>query len=319
MEDAQSISDQCGVSSCDFNQAPSFESQSFRVRGSLARALYRKQQHDDFLSNFDKRKWYQCDLSEVPSSLASKFVQLDPDQDTLDFLEESEKKSDWILTQMWHSLAKLFLGWFMTQTSINGWLQRGSMFVLSQSHFRKILRVEETWSSGSLLDLGAGDGGVTAHMAPLFKKTYATDVSPTMKSLLQKQGYEVLDVDNWYIDKKFDVISCLNLLDRCDEPLKMLDQIGGSLATDGRVLMAIVLPFSVYVESSPDHKPKESLQIKGSSFEKQVESIVKNVLEPANFEIVSWSRVPYLCEGDLQQSYYWLDDSIFVLKKRHTD
>lgn len=65
---------------------------------------------------------------------------------------------------------------------------------------------------------------------------------------------------------------------------------------------------------SRDHKPKELLPIAGDLFEEQVRSLVEDVLTPAGFEVVSWSRVPYLCEGDLQQSYYWLDDSIFVLK-----
>lgn len=65
-------------------------------------------------------QWYECDLSKMPFDLASKFVQLGPDQDTVKFLEESERKSDWIMMQLWHSLVKSVLGWFMTQTSING-------------------------------------------------------------------------------------------------------------------------------------------------------------------------------------------------------
>jgi hypothetical protein len=65
-------------------------------------------------------QWYHCDLSRVPAELASKFVELGPDDDTIQFLQRSEEKSDWILTQIWHSIVKTFLGWFMTQTSING-------------------------------------------------------------------------------------------------------------------------------------------------------------------------------------------------------
>ncbi|CAH1155318.1 unnamed protein product [Phaedon cochleariae] len=288
---------------------------AFRPRGSLARALYRKEKHDEYLSQFDKAEWYKCDLTEMPDTLASKFVQLEVDQDTLDFLDQSERKSDWIPTQIWHTLAKAFLGWFMTQTSINGWLQRGSMFVVSQSQLRNLLRVDDDWRSDELLDLGAGDGEVTAHLAPLFRKVYATEVSGTMRGLLQKRGYELLDVDNWNLNRKYDVISCLNLIDRCDTPMELLDQISKALKPDGRVLLAVVLPFSAYVESgAPDFKPKQLLPINGSTFEQQVKSVVDDVLTPANFEVISWSRVPYLCEGDLQQSYYWLDDVIFVLK-----
>lgn len=71
---------------------------------------------------------------------------------------------------------------------------------------------------------------------------------------------------------------------------------------------------NILLSGSKDHRPTELLPINGTSFEEQVQSLVDNVLSPVGFEVVSWSRVPYLCEGDLQQSYYWLDDSIFVLK-----
>lgn len=56
------------------------------------------------------------------------------------------------------------------------------------------------------------------------------------------------------------------------------------------------------------------MSIKGASFETQLVSFVEEVLHPNGFAVESWSKVPYLCEGDLKQSYYWLDDVIFVLK-----
>ncbi|XP_008191414.1 protein-L-histidine N-pros-methyltransferase isoform X3 [Tribolium castaneum] len=260
-------------------------------------------------------QWYHCDLSKIPLDLSSKFIELGPDDETIKFLQQSEEKSDWILTQIWHSVVKAFLGWFMTQTSINGWLQRGSMFVLSLQQFLKLLRVEDSWHKEALLDLGAGDGEVTAHLASLFDKTYVTEVSTTMRTLLQNRGYSLLDIDSWHQTRKFDLISCLNLLDRCDTPNQLLAQIKTSLKPDGLVLLAVVLPFSAYVEAgSRDHRPTELLPIVGSCFEEQVKSVVDDVLTPAGYEVVSWTRVPYLCEGDLQQSYYWLDDVVFVLK-----
>ena len=54
--------------------------------------------------------------------------------------------------------------------------------------------------------------------------------------------------------------------------------------------------------------------VQGESFEAQANSFLKNVLQPAGFELVALSRVPYLCQGDLQHSYYVLYDSVFVLK-----
>lgn len=321
MENGQCLSDNCDSLTCNdvHSRSVTPPSLSFRPKGSLARALYEKQKHDEFLEQFDKKQWYHCNLDDLPESLASKFVQLSPDQDTISFLEQSERKSDWILMQIWHSLVKLILGWFMTQTSINGWLQRGSMFVVSQSQFKKLLRVDDDWQSRTLLDLGAGDGEVTARIAPLFEKVYATEMSHTMRNLLQKRGYYLLEIDDWYINKKFDFISCLNVIDRCDTPLELLAQIRHSLSPGGKVMLAVVLPFSAYVESGASgHKPRELLPVNGPFFEEQVKSVVENVLTPADFEVISWSRVPYLCEGDLQQSYYWLDDVIFVLKLKNS-
>ncbi|XP_019766969.1 protein-L-histidine N-pros-methyltransferase isoform X1 [Dendroctonus ponderosae] len=310
----------------------------YKPRGSLARMLHNKAIHDYYLKQINKNDWYQCDLTQLHPDVARTFVQLDPDQDTISFLEEAERKSQWVLTQLWHTVVKMFLGWFMTQTSINGWLQRGSMFVVSRPQLLKLLNVDDTVKFQSLLDLGAGDGNVTAQLAPFFHRVYVTEVSVAMKNLLQRQGFSILDIDAWHRTNKYDVISCLNLIDRCDTPLDLLTQIRTALKPDGLVLLAVVLPFSPYVEAGEgskqdcdsletafgvfqgacDHRPKQALPIEGDTFEAQVQSLVTNVLKPAHFEVLSWSRVPYLCEGDLQQSYYWLDDAIFVLKASDT-
>ena len=62
-----------------------------------------------------------------------------------------------------------------------------------------------------------------------------------------------------------------------------------------------------------DHRPTELLPIQGSNFEEQATSAIKNVFEASGFRVERWSRVPYLCEGDLNQAFYWLDDAVFVL------
>ena len=50
----------------------------------------------------------------------------------------------------------------------------------------------------SLVDLGAGDGATTAHVAHLFEKVYATDISAPMRWTLAKRKFTVLDVEKWY-------------------------------------------------------------------------------------------------------------------------
>ena len=61
----------------------------------------------------------------------------------------------------------------------------------------------------------------------------------------------LLDIETWVnATEKFDVVSCLNLLDRCDKPLTLLSNIRRVLKpVTGRVVIATVLPFSPCVES----------------------------------------------------------------------
>lgn len=39
-------------------------------------------------------------------------------------------------------------------------------------------------------------------------------------------------------------------------------------------------------------------------------------LESMGFRIEAWTKAPYLCEGDLRQSFYWLVDVVVVLSKK---
>ncbi|GFY55751.1 methyltransferase-like protein 9 [Trichonephila inaurata madagascariensis] len=132
--------------------------------------------------------------------------------------------------------------------------------------------------------------------------------------------HRLLDVDKWANAEEgpryFDLISCLNLLDRCDRPITLLQQIRNKLNPDtGILILAVVLPFNQYVESgSKYNQPSEKIQIKGRLFEEQVSSMITTVFIPNGFDVLRWTRLPYLCEGDLDQAFYWLNDALFVLK-----
>lgn len=64
------------------------------------------------------------------------------------------------------------------------------MFVLSFSQFLKLSGWESNTLEESLLDLGAGDGEVTARLAKAYKRVYVTEVSNTMQNLLRHRGFE---------------------------------------------------------------------------------------------------------------------------------
>eukprot|EP01051_Picozoa_sp_SAG22_P022487 SAG22_NODE_5403_length_1021_cov_1.079176_1_plen_116_part_00 len=45
------------------------------------------------------------------------------------------------------------------------------------------------------------------------------------------------------------MVSCLNVLDRCDRPVSLLRDLRGLLAPGGRVLLALVIPYYPYVQT----------------------------------------------------------------------
>jgi len=195
------------------------------------------------------------------------------------------------------------------------------MQVFSSEQFQRLIDHSPTPYCGdsrdNLLDIGAGDGSTTDRMATYFKNVYVTEMSTTMKWTLQKKGYHVLDVADWATQEtKFDVITCLNVLDRCEKPVTLLNQIKNALKPGGIAVLAFVIPFKPYVEFGEDktHEPSESLNITDKYFEGEVTNFVKKVLEPQGFDLIKWTRLPYLCDGDIKQAFYWLDDVVFVVK-----
>ena len=61
--------------------------------------------------------------------------------------------------------------------------------------------------------------------------------------------YRVLDAYKWHCEPyTYDIISCLNLLDRCDQPLSILRHIHSQLRPGGLLVLALVMPFQPFVE-----------------------------------------------------------------------
>lgn len=337
-------------------------------------------------------QWYKItDLNQLP--FADKFVELDEDDETKNFLFKCFEKSENFLMQLLHSFIMSILRFFMSITSINGLLHRGSMFVFSIQQFRFLIDFDSHYGGhklNSLLDLGAGDGMVTSRMAPFFKNVYATEMSGPMRWRLRQKGYTILDVNEWHKQQnartnsslaeaeshlKYDAISCLNLLDRCESPITLLKNVRESLVDNGLLIVAIVLPFKPYVEYNRDNRPKEDLlslmnlmeqksdnnqfaadrwhttstyptqsslpsfipsssssnknnnNNNESSFScdkpvkhqnrviNQINFLVDGLFRPAGFTLVKFTRLPYLCEGNLSQSYFYMFDYVFILRK----
>ncbi|XP_069177196.1 protein-L-histidine N-pros-methyltransferase-like [Procambarus clarkii] len=90
------------------------------LRSNLARTMYNRMVTDERLRNLDLAKLYEIDELALTDDVRHRFVQLSLDEETQQFLDNCFSQSEWLLTQIWHSVAKAFLGMFMTQTSVNG-------------------------------------------------------------------------------------------------------------------------------------------------------------------------------------------------------
>lgn len=62
------------------------------------------------------------------------------------------------------------------------------------------------------------------------------------------------------------------------------------------------------------HEASEKITVSGKTFEEQVSCLSESLFSQHGFQIIRWTRLPYLCEGDLEQSFYWLNDAVFILK-----
>lgn len=139
-----------------------------------------------------------------------------------------------------------------------------------------------------------------------------------MRERLKKMKFKVLDRIDEVNNVQF--VSCLNVLDRCIDPIELLEDIRKILAPNGRCIFGLVLPYMHYVESNSSHMPLRPLmnhwpdKAKHYPFETEA-AIFFRVLENVGFQIESWTKAPYLCEGDLRQSYYWLIDLVVVVSK----
>ncbi|CAF3421324.1 unnamed protein product [Rotaria sp. Silwood1] len=287
------------------------------LRSTWARAVLKKIESDKCLKNIDRNKWYRLSRQDLLyDEYREYFHEFNEDEETTTFIKQSEQQSDNIPLQIFHSILTSLLTLFMTRTSANGLIGRGRMFVYSTRQFKALLDVEshEESSFNTLLDIGAGDGSVTERMSSLFKKVYVTELSPTMQWRLSTYGYTVLNPDHWD-NLTFDVITCLNVLDRCEKPLTLLKQIRKHLnPKTGRLIISLVLPFQPYFEYNNNHYPNESIEIQGVLPEEQINSFLLNVFQPLGFRLKKLTRLPYLCEGDIERSYYFLFDYLFVLE-----
>jgi len=287
----------------------------------------------------DHTKFYKIHSQNLPGHLKPLALELTCDQETQDFLHDCYHPG-------WHdtfaNATAYMVKKFMSMTDTNALLGRGQMFVLSSNHFSQLLDIQassllappsdNTRPPKKLLDVGAGDGGVTERIRHFFDQVHATEVSQYMCQRLRTKGFEVIETGSLEpshlgpgAEEGFDVVTCFNVLDRCHTPLAMLRQMAAlARPRNGLVVVAVVLPWCPFVEEGTQQKaPVEQLDIPPGcpcqgvprmSFEQSANLFESRVLRPCGLDLVRMARVPYLCKGDSYNPFYSLDDVIFVCK-----
>ena len=243
------------------------------------------------------------------------------DQSTADYILASDASRHGLLTTWLHR----FLRGFLSDFDINGILGTYPMHVLSSAQWQTLLRASaadaplsdrESW--GRLLDIGAGRGDATAELAQLFSEVVVTETSRTMAKRLRKLGYECIEEDISLRDDlkhQFDVVSMLNVLDRCDRSMSLLATARQIVKPGGLLLLALVLPYKPFVyDQGQPRAPLERLAISATQFELAAAELVTRCLLPLGLEILMLSRCPYLSGGDAYAPLYELDDLIVVCR-----
>ena len=255
---------------------------------------------------------YEADVAALSPLLRDRFVLLSRDEATDAFLERAAAgRHRWWKTQL-HRLLRQF----MSDFDANGLLDMYPLFVASSEHWQTLLgrsKVER------LLDVGAGSGGVTRTLQPLAEHIVTTELSRHMAERLRRAGFECSELDlaeHYLPGARFDVITCLNVLDRTRRPRRLLERLRNLLNPGGRLVLALVLPYEPFFYTGPSTSdPLERLACAEPEWEAAVSSLVERELLPLGFELHSVSRAPYLSFGDTARGLYQLDDAILVLHK----
>lgn len=253
---------------------------------------------------------YGCEGAKLGGSIRGRFVPLSIDAPTRAFVDAAlADPAGPLRTRLFQATRR-----FLSDYDAYGLLGMYGMHLLTKQQVSALLPLGE---AQSLLDVGAGNGAITDVLAPSFERVQATETSRVLRRRLAQRGYSVLNADLSVAadpTQRFDVIACLNVLDRCARPRSLLTHLKTMLEPGGRLLLSVPLPLRPHVHVGPHTvDAEESLPRSDHVWELDATSLHDDLLRPLGFTVERLARVPYLSRGDADCPLYVLDAAVYVL------
>ncbi len=203
---------------------------------------------------------------------------------------------------------------FVSDFDANAWLGTYRVCLAGRASFDAFL---EGVPRGSLLDIGAGTGAVTAELAPLFSRVVVTETSTgAARRLARLYETHAIDLASEPLPgaERFSLVSLLHVLDRAARPRSLLAAARDRLDAGGRLLIACPLPIRAHVDrGGATSDPDEWIEADGT-FDEALVSLIENLLVPAGLAVERIARTTYLSQGDARQPLYVLDDALLLCR-----
>ena len=258
---------------------------------------------------------YACEPSALPAALAQCFHPAGHDEAAQQFVARSLAAPHGAVKTRLYTWLRAVL----SDYDAYGLLSMYPMHLWSAAQAQSLLAAAGGPAGGRLLDVGAGNGGVTAQLSDGFDQVLVTESSPVLRRALARRGYRVLALDLGQelvpAELAADVVTCLNVLDRTAYPRSMLQHLCQALRPGGRLVVSLPLPLRPHVQrAGHTADPEEPLPVgkDGETFERALAQVCEALLAPCALTVRAWSRIPYLCHGDAARPLHVLDAAVLA-------
>lgn len=250
--------------------------------------------------------------TEALGRFATRFQPLGPDPEREAWMAHYAARPHGVVITR---LARL-LDTLVSSYDVHGLLGTYPMHLVSAAEWGALLGGAR---QGSLLDVGAGAGYVTEGARRYFTQIECSETSRFLRRRLVQRDFTVhaRDLSQESLDRRFDVVSCFNVLDRTARPLSLLRSLRDHLAPHGRLLLSLPVPVNAHVHvAGGTVSASERLPASARSWEGAVCELSERLLEANGLSIERIARVPYLSRGDPGQDLYVLDAALWVARVR---